>query len=162
MVQVWKFEFPQSKRGKRFTSQSWSRGFKPFSCSTQLSMKFQVLITTKLIKKYRLFLYSNSQICIYQAKLCSNANIFGILTFMSKINFMLSCIEHENGFITLGLMSICLYFILKSRIFLGAERTYFFECLESFSASLFFSKSTFSKDSFKTAMRVSNSLNHQT
>ena len=45
---------------------------------------------------------------------------------------------------------------------LGAERTYFFECLESFSASLFFSKSTFSKDSFKTAMRVSNSLNHQT
>ena len=121
MVQVWKFEFPQSKRGKRFTSQSWSRGFKPFSCSTQLSMKFQLLITTKLLKKYRLFLHSNSQICIYQAKLCSKANIFGILTFMSKINFMLSCIEHENGFITLGLMSICLYFILKSRFFWGQK-----------------------------------------
>ena len=34
--------------------------------------------------------------------------IVGILTFMSRINFMLSRVEHENSFITLGpgLMSI--------------------------------------------------------
>ena len=28
--------------------------------------------------------------------------IVGILTFMSRINFMLSWVEHEKGFITLG------------------------------------------------------------
>ena len=26
----------------------------------------------------------------------------GILTFMSRINFVLSCVEHEKSFITLG------------------------------------------------------------
>ena len=31
--------------------------------------------------------------------------IVGILTFMSWINFVLSCVEHENSFITLGLMT---------------------------------------------------------
>ena len=31
--------------------------------------------------------------------------IVGILTFMSWINFVLSCVKHENSFITLGLMT---------------------------------------------------------
>ena len=32
--------------------------------------------------------------------------IVGILTFMSRINFLLSRVEHEKSFITLGLVTI--------------------------------------------------------
>ena len=37
--------------------------------------------------------------------------IVGILTFMSRINFVLSCIEHEKYFITLGPGYFALYFM---------------------------------------------------
>ena len=40
--------------------------------------------------------------CIYQAKNIKMPTIVGILTFMSKINFVLSCVEHEKSFITSG------------------------------------------------------------
>ena len=49
---------------------------KLFSCSTQLSMEFFRLKNVKIL------------------------TIVGILTFMSKKNFMLSRVEHEKSFIT--------------------------------------------------------------
>ena len=51
------------------------------SCSTQLNMNFQQLIKTE------------SRI---------NFTIVGILIFISRINFMLSRVKHENSFITSG------------------------------------------------------------
>ena len=35
------------------------------------------------------------------------STIVGIFTFMSKINFMLSCVEYEKSFITSGLVQHC-------------------------------------------------------
>ena len=42
--------------------------------------------------------------------------IVGILTFMSRINFVLSCVEHGKSFITLGLgylSTSCIFFVEK-------------------------------------------------
>ena len=63
---------------------------KLFSCSTQLSMKLQLLIETQMLET-KIFLASKHtdvvSILLINVKM---PTIVGILTFMSRINFMLS------------------------------------------------------------------------
>ena len=74
---------------------------KLFSCSTQLSTKFEQLIKTKIPtnKEVTCFKSHNVFIMLINVKM---PTIVGILTFMSRINFVLSRVEHEKSFITLG------------------------------------------------------------
>ena len=64
---------------------TWPRGCKTFSCSTQLSTKFQlpVLIKTKIPTTEDVFVF----IMLMNVKM---QTIVGILTFMSRMNFVLS------------------------------------------------------------------------
>ena len=75
-----------------------------FSCSTQLSTKFQLLIKTKILyQQMKKFLALNlSDVVFIMLINVKMPTIVGILTFMSKINFMLSCFEHGQSFITSG------------------------------------------------------------
>ena len=66
---------------------------KLFSCSTQLSTKFQ-------LKKF--LALSLSDVGFIMLINVEMTTIVGILTFMSRINFMLSRVEYEKSFITLG------------------------------------------------------------
>ena len=69
---------------------AWPRCYKSLSCSTQLSMKFQLLIKLKFqqIKKFlALSLSGVVFIMLINAKM---PTIVGILPFMSRINFVLS------------------------------------------------------------------------
>ena len=55
----------------------WPQGYKTFSCSTQLSMKFQLLMKTKIptnedVSPIRL------KYCIHHAYKCQNATIVAI------------------------------------------------------------------------------------
>ena len=74
---------------------------KLFSCSTQLSTKFQMLIKTKIPTNKEvsccLSLSDGVFIMLINVKM---PKIVGILTFMSRINFVLSWVEHEKSFIT--------------------------------------------------------------
>ena len=47
---------------------------KPFSCSIQLSMKFQLLIKTKILTNKGVFCFKSLRCCIYHADKCLNAN----------------------------------------------------------------------------------------
>ena len=72
------------------TPQSGIKVIKLFSCSTQLSTKFQLLIKLKYrqIKKFlALSLSDVVSILLINVKM---PTIVGILTFMSRMNFMLS------------------------------------------------------------------------
>ena len=62
---------------------------KRFSCSTQLITKFQLLIYTKYrqIKKCLALWFSDVVILLINVKMPTNV---GILTFMSRMNFVLS------------------------------------------------------------------------
>ena len=57
-------------------------------------MKIILLINTEIAKSNENFRLKSPFI------LLTNATIVGILTFMSRINFSLGCVEHEKGFIT--------------------------------------------------------------
>ena len=73
-----------------------------FSCSTQLSTKFQLLIKLKYwqIKKFHASILSDVVfILLINVKM---PTVVGILTFMSRIDFVLSLVEHEKSFITSG------------------------------------------------------------
>ena len=80
---------------------------KLFSCSTKLSIKFQLLIKTKIMEnKAFIFAFKLSDVVFSMPMLkCQQfimlinvkmPTIVGILTFMSTINFMLSCVEHKK------------------------------------------------------------------
>ena len=61
------------------------------SCSTQLSTKFQLLIKTKILtNKEVIFLLSRSDVIFIMLINVKMPTIVGILTFMSRINFVLS------------------------------------------------------------------------
>ena len=60
---------------------------KCFSCSTQLSTKLQLLIKTELKKFLALSLSDVLFIMLINVKM---PKIYGILTFMSRINFVIS------------------------------------------------------------------------
>ena len=81
-------------------SKTRPRGYKKISCSTQLSMKFQLLIKTKIqmTKKFLvLSLYDVVFIMLINVKM---PTIVGIFTIMSSINFVFSKVEHGKSFIT--------------------------------------------------------------
>ena len=61
--------------------------FKLFSCSTQLSTKFQLLIKTKIMTNEEVSCFNAVFIMLINIKMPTNV---GILTFMSRINFVLS------------------------------------------------------------------------
>ena len=65
-------------------------------------MKFQRLIVSKILKniiKKNHLKFSDVFILPMNVKM---PTVVGILTFMTRINFMLSYIEHEKSFITSG------------------------------------------------------------
>ena len=68
------------KLGKTSQSSLGPEVIKLLSCSTQLSMKFKLLLNTEIIKIGRKFGFRLVKSVIY----------VGIFTFMSKINFSLS------------------------------------------------------------------------
>ena len=74
---------------------------KLFPRSTQLSTKFQLLINTKILK-WRKFLLCLSDVAYIMLINVKMPTIVGILTSMSRINFVLSWVEHEKSFITSG------------------------------------------------------------
>ena len=75
---------------------------KLFSCSTQLSTKLQLLIKTKILTNEKVYFFKSLRCCFYHAINVKMPTILGILTFMSRINFVLSCVAHGKSFITLG------------------------------------------------------------
>ena len=84
---------------------TWSSGpkiIKLFSCSTQLSMKFVLLINLKLL------IFENSvllNIAEHEISLLISIKmptIVDIFILISRENFMLSWIEHEKSFTTSG------------------------------------------------------------
>ena len=76
---------------------------KLFSSSTQLSTKFQLLIKTKILTKKKFVALSLSDVVFIMLINVKMPTIVGILTFMSRINFVLSWVEHGKSFITSGL-----------------------------------------------------------
>ena len=73
-----------------------------FSCSTQLSTKFQLLIKTKIQTNEEVSCFNLSDVVFIMLINVKMPTIVGILTFLSMINFVLSYVEHEKSFITLG------------------------------------------------------------
>ena len=67
-----------------------ARGYKLFSCSTQLSKKFQRLIKTKIQTNEEVSALSLSDVVFIMLINVKMLTIVGILTFMSRINFVLS------------------------------------------------------------------------
>ena len=82
-----------------FMRRSSSEVIKLFPCSTQLSTIFQLLIKTKNTDK-EVSCFKSLRCCIYLLINVKMPTIVGILTFMSRINFLLSYVEHEKSFIT--------------------------------------------------------------
>ena len=69
---------------------------KVFPCSTQLSMKFQLLRESKILKNNIFFCLKQSNVVFILLINVKMPTIVGILTFMSRINFKLSWGEHEK------------------------------------------------------------------
>ena len=95
---------------------------KLFSCSTQLSTKFQLLIILKYrqIKKKFLALSLSSVVFIMLINVKMPTSV-GSLTFMSRISFVLSCgseaeLSMTKSFITSGPGHIHLFHIFKQHI----------------------------------------------
>ena len=61
-----------------------------FSCSTQLSMKLQLFINTKMLKNIDIFAFKLSDVVFIMLINVKIPTIVGISTFISMINFMLS------------------------------------------------------------------------
>ena len=61
---------------------------KLFSCSTQLCMKFQLLIKAEILKNKEFSCFQTHRSCIYYANNVKMPTIVGVLTFMSMLNFM--------------------------------------------------------------------------
>ena len=81
---------------------TWPRGYKTFLCSTRMSTKFQLLIKTKIPTDEEVYCFKSRKCCIYRANIVKMPTTVGILTFMSRINFVLSWVENGKSFITLG------------------------------------------------------------
>ena len=65
-------------------------------------MKFKLLINTDVAKINGNFKFKSQKPVIYPADNVKMPTIVGILIFMSRINLMLSWVEHEKSFITSG------------------------------------------------------------
>ena len=86
---------------------SWPRGYKTFF---MLNLVEHEILNAHMYKDHRKFsTFSGSEKLILLLILFI---IVGILTFMSKKNFMLNLIEHEKSFITSGPVGIMITFCL--------------------------------------------------
>ena len=65
-------------------------------------MEFQLLITNKMLKNNDISCFKILRCCIYPAKNVKMSTTVGILTFISRINVMLSSVDHEQKFYNLG------------------------------------------------------------
>ena len=64
---------------------------KLFSCLAQLSMKFQVLLKTKLLKNKKIISFvKHTDVVFIQFINVEMPTIVGILTFMDRMNLLLS------------------------------------------------------------------------
>ena len=79
---------------------TWPEVVKLFPCSTQLSVKFQRLIKTNIPKSEEVSYFKSLRVVFIMLINIKMPKIVSILTSMKRINFVLSCIEHENSFIT--------------------------------------------------------------
>ena len=77
------------------------QGYKLFSCSTQLSTKFILLINFKMPKLVCILTFISMINTTSEKLKARNFFFVGILAFMSSRNFL----EHEKSFITSGLGS---------------------------------------------------------
>ena len=74
---------------------------KLLSCSTQLSIKLQLLIKTKMLKTLTFLDFHLSDVVFILLINVKMPTIVGILTLVSRINCVLiSLVEHEKSFIT--------------------------------------------------------------
>ena len=81
---------------------SGSMVIKLFQCSTQLSMKFCLLINSKLLKSIAVFFLSLVECKIFCAYEMKMPTLIGIFIFISRENFMFSWVEHVNKFLISG------------------------------------------------------------
>ena len=68
---------------------------KLFSCSTQLIIKFQLLIKTKIPTNEKFLALNFLDVVFIMLINVKVPTIVCIFTFMSRINFVLSRVEHE-------------------------------------------------------------------
>ena len=73
-----------------------------FSCSTQLSTKFILLINVKMPTIVGILTFMSDKIQHLRGLKQETSLFVGILVFMSGWNFVLSWVEHEKSFITSG------------------------------------------------------------
>ena len=66
------------------------KGYKTFSCSTQLSTRFQLLIKIQIPTKEKFLVLNVLDVVFIMLINGKLPTIVGILTFMSRINFVLS------------------------------------------------------------------------
>ena len=71
--------------------QTWPRSYK--TCSTQLRPKFQLLLKTKIPTNEKFLALSLSDVVFIMLKM---PTIVGILTLLSRMNFVLGWVEHGN------------------------------------------------------------------
>ena len=84
---------------------TWPRGHNFFMLNStiQLSSKFQLLINKKNYRQMEKFLgLSLSDVVFIMLINVKMPIIVGILTFMSRKNFVISRVKHEKSFITSG------------------------------------------------------------
>ena len=71
-----------------------------FSCSTPMRMDFQLLIKTKMLKIRNILAFKLSDVVFIMLTNFRMPAVVNTLSFWSTIQFMFSCVQHENGFIT--------------------------------------------------------------
>ena len=82
------------KRPNVITGKIWYKPgpdvIKLFSYSSQLSMKFQLFMNSKMVKYKAFSCFQTLRYCIFHIIKMPTITIVGILKYVSKINFMLS------------------------------------------------------------------------
>ena len=95
----------------------YTRAYGEITGPTQLSIKFVLLINLKLLAIANSFLLNIAEQEHFSANKYENVNIF---IFISRENFMLSCVEHEKSFITSGpgfqkpCNDVCVIYVCKT------------------------------------------------
>ena len=94
--------------------QSGPKVIKLFSCSTQLSMKFFLLINVKMPTIVGILTLMSGKNSILDLSEPKKAEFLDIFLFRCIYNFMLNWVEHENKIITSGPDCRVHWFILTS------------------------------------------------
>ena len=95
----WITDYPQRASEESYQT-AWPQGYKTFSCLTQLSMKFHLVIKIKISTIKTFFMLNSAEHAQMSWAWKKFSKIVSILRFIRKLNFMLSWVEHEKSFIT--------------------------------------------------------------